>query len=104
MTECASHELFSSYPVMFAARGAIVAHFRCTVLLLPSGTSKVRERSLAALILGPRERDSPDGEAAENASKKGSHSVLTSLIGQRPSNTDLFVFSRTLLPSALGSF
>lgn len=43
VTECASHELLSSYPVMFAARGAIVAHFRCTVLLLPSGTSKVRK-------------------------------------------------------------
>lgn len=42
VTECASHELLSSYPVMFAGRGSIVAHFRCTVLLLPSGTSKVR--------------------------------------------------------------
>ncbi|CAM9944032.1 unnamed protein product, partial [Ectocarpus fasciculatus] len=41
VVECASHELLSSYPVMFAARGSIVAHFRCTVLLLPSGTSKV---------------------------------------------------------------
>ncbi|CAM9694725.1 unnamed protein product [Hapterophycus canaliculatus] len=41
VTECASHELLSSYPVMFAARGSVVAHFRCTVLLLPSGTSKV---------------------------------------------------------------
>lgn len=41
VTECASHELLSSYPVMFASRGSVVAHFRCTVLLLPSGTSKV---------------------------------------------------------------
>ncbi|CAM9175858.1 unnamed protein product [Pylaiella littoralis] len=41
VTECASHELLSSYPVMFAGRGSTVAHFRCTVLLLPSGTSKV---------------------------------------------------------------
>lgn len=45
VTECASHDLLSSYPVMFAGRGAIVAHFRCTVLLLPSGTSKVRHSS-----------------------------------------------------------
>lgn len=40
--ECASHELLASYPVVFAQRGAKVAHFRFTVLLLASGTSKVR--------------------------------------------------------------
>lgn len=42
VVECASHDLLSSYPVVFAQRGAKVAHFRFTVLLLPSGTSKVR--------------------------------------------------------------
>ncbi|CAM9980480.1 unnamed protein product [Ascophyllum nodosum] len=41
VVECASHELLTSYPVMFSQRGAVNAHFRCTVLLLPSGTSKV---------------------------------------------------------------
>lgn len=42
VVECASHELLTSYPVMFAHRGETVAHFKCTVLLLASGTSKVR--------------------------------------------------------------
>eukprot|EP00904_Undaria_pinnatifida_P001487 jgi/Undpi1/11339/HiC_scaffold_30.g13636.m1 len=41
VVECASHDLLTSYPVMFAQRGAKVAHFRFTVLLLASGTSKV---------------------------------------------------------------
>ncbi|CAM9244193.1 unnamed protein product [Sphacelaria rigidula] len=41
VVECASHELLTSYPVMFAHRGDTVAHFKCTVLLLASGTSKI---------------------------------------------------------------
>lgn len=50
VVECASHELLASYPVVFAQRGATVAHFRCTVLLLPSGTSKVRPMQSMPLL------------------------------------------------------
>lgn len=41
VTECVSHGLFTPYPVLHEQKDAMVAHFKCTVLLLPSGTSRV---------------------------------------------------------------
>lgn len=41
ITECVSHGLVTPYPSLNEKTGAKVAHFKCTVLLLPSGTSKV---------------------------------------------------------------
>ncbi|CAN0156857.1 unnamed protein product, partial [Phaeothamnion confervicola] len=42
VVECVKHELMQPYPVMYERAGDIVAHFKFTVLLLPSGTTKVR--------------------------------------------------------------
>ena len=40
VTECMNHGLLTPYPVLHEYSGK-VAHFKCTVLLLPSGTSRV---------------------------------------------------------------
>lgn len=39
--ECVKHDLLHSYPVLAERPGDAVAHFKYTVLLLPSGTAKV---------------------------------------------------------------
>jgi curved DNA binding protein len=41
VTECQAHGLLTPYPVLHEAKEAKVAHFKCTVLLLPSGTARV---------------------------------------------------------------
>lgn len=41
VNECLSHGLLLPYPSLQEKVGEHVAHFKCTVLLLPSGTSKV---------------------------------------------------------------
>jgi len=38
LRECSKHGLLTPYPVLHERKGAKVAHFKCTVLLLPSGT------------------------------------------------------------------
>lgn len=41
VVECVKHDLLSPYPVLWEKPGDLVAHFKFTVLLLPSGTVKV---------------------------------------------------------------
>jgi curved DNA binding protein len=41
VTECVAHGLLTPYPVLHEQKDGLVAHFKCTVLLLPSGTSRV---------------------------------------------------------------
>jgi curved DNA binding protein len=41
VVECQKHELVTPYPVLLEREGSIVVHFKFTVLLLPSGTSRV---------------------------------------------------------------
>lgn len=41
VVECCKHDLFHTYPVLQEKPGDLVAHFKFTVLLLPSGTTKV---------------------------------------------------------------
>lgn len=41
VTECVGHGLLTPYPVLHEQKEAKVAHFKCTVLLLPSGTLRV---------------------------------------------------------------
>jgi len=41
VVECVKHDLLHSYPVLAEKEGELVAHFKYTVLLLPSGTVKV---------------------------------------------------------------
>lgn len=41
VTECVTHGLLIPYPSLHEKPGAHVAHFKCTVLLLPSGTCRI---------------------------------------------------------------
>merc|ERR1712008_472825 len=41
VTECVARGLLTPYPSLFEKKGEHVAHFKCTVLLLPSGTTRV---------------------------------------------------------------
>jgi len=41
VTECVTHGLLIPYPSLHEKPAAHVAHFKCTVLLLPSGTSRI---------------------------------------------------------------
>jgi curved DNA binding protein len=45
ITECVNHGLLTPYPILHEYSGK-VAHFKCTVLLLPSGTSRVTGLSM----------------------------------------------------------
>lgn len=41
ITECVAHGLLTPYPSLHEKPGCYVAHFKCTVLLLPGGTKRV---------------------------------------------------------------
>ncbi|CAK9091808.1 ERBB-3 BINDING PROTEIN 1 (StEBP1) [Durusdinium trenchii] len=41
VVECLKHNLLHAYPVLFEKSGDLVAHFKFTVLLLPTGTVKI---------------------------------------------------------------
>ncbi|CAI5741351.1 unnamed protein product [Peronospora destructor] len=41
VVECVKHDLLQAYPILEARPGDKVAHFKVTVLLLPSGTTKI---------------------------------------------------------------
>lgn len=74
ITECVSHGLLAPYPSLHEKAGAKVAHFKCTVLLLPSGTSKVTGLPLPSYFKTDKEPDEETAkvlkEIAEKAAKK----------------------------------
>ena len=41
VVECVKHDLLQEYPVLYERSDAYVAHFKFTVLLLPSGTNVI---------------------------------------------------------------
>jgi len=41
VVECQKHELVTSYPVLFEREGDKIVHFKFTLLLLPSGTTRI---------------------------------------------------------------
>lgn len=41
LTECLQHQLLQPYPIIYEKEGEIVAQFKYTVLLLPSGVSRI---------------------------------------------------------------
>jgi len=43
VVECEKHELVTPYPVLVEKDGALVVHFKFTVLILPSGTVRVAD-------------------------------------------------------------
>mmetsp|Transcript_41746 Transcript_41746/g.42352 ORF Transcript_41746/g.42352 Transcript_41746/m.42352 type:complete len:406 (-) Transcript_41746:291-1508(-) len=61
ITECVAHALLTPYPSLHERLGAKVAHFKCTVLLLPSGTSRVTGLTLPDYFKSEKQ---PDEETA----------------------------------------
>jgi len=74
ITECVSHGLLTPYPVLQEKHDMSVAHFKCTVLLLPSGTVKVTGLSLPSYFKTEKNPDDETakilGELADIAAKK----------------------------------
>jgi curved DNA binding protein len=73
LNECMSHGLVQPYPVLHDFSG-IVAHFKCTVLLLPSGTTRVTGLELPPYFTTSVEPDEETArilkELEEEATKK----------------------------------
>ena len=73
VTECVAHGLLTPYPSLHEKTGK-VAHFKCTVLLLPSGTSRVTGLDLPAYFTTTKEPDEETkrvlGEIADAAARK----------------------------------
>jgi curved DNA binding protein len=61
LTECINHMLLTPYPSLHEYTGK-VAHFKCTVLLLPSGTTRVTGLSLPEYFTTDKQ---PDEETAK---------------------------------------
>ena len=57
VTECVSHGLLTPYPVLHEQKNAKVAHFKCTVLLLPSGTTRVTGLDVPAYFTTDKKPD-----------------------------------------------
>ncbi|KAL3756993.1 hypothetical protein ACHAWU_007020 [Discostella pseudostelligera] len=62
VTECLAHGLLTPYPVLHEQRDAYVAHFKCTVLLLPSGSVRVTGLELPTYFKTDK---TPDEETAK---------------------------------------
>ena len=80
VTECLAHGLLTPYPVLHEARDAYVAHFKCTVLLLSSGSVRVTGLELPAYFKTEKQPDEETAKllaeveelAAKKAKKKAS--------------------------------
>jgi len=74
ITECVAHHLLIPYPSLHEKLDAKVAHFKCTVLLLPSGTTKVTGLDLPSYFGTDKQPDEETAavlaEIAEKAAKK----------------------------------
>mmetsp|Transcript_6185 Transcript_6185/g.13419 ORF Transcript_6185/g.13419 Transcript_6185/m.13419 type:complete len:404 (+) Transcript_6185:134-1345(+) len=74
VTECVSHGLLTPYPVLHEQKDAKVAHFKCTVLLLPSGTARVTGLDIPEYFKTDKQPDEETQkvltELAEIAAKK----------------------------------
>lgn len=62
VTECVAKGLLTPYPSLFERKGEYVAHFKCTVLLLPSGTSRVTGLDLPEYLKTDKEPDEETGK------------------------------------------
>lgn len=74
VTECLAHGLLAHYPVLNERTDAKIAHFKCTVLLLPSGTTRVTGLELPGYFVTTKEADEETkvllAELEEIAAKK----------------------------------
>lgn len=72
--ECVAHGLLTPYPCLHEKAGEKVAHFKCTVLLLPSGTSRVTGLDMPEYFKTDKTPDEETGKVlaaiAEKAAKK----------------------------------
>ena len=77
LTECVNHGLLAPYPSLHEHSGK-VAHFKCTVLLLPSGTARVTGLDMPSYFKTKAEPDEDtkkvldelEAEAAKRAARK----------------------------------
>jgi curved DNA binding protein len=74
ITECTNHGLVTPYPSLTEKADAKVAHFKCTVLLLPSGTTQVTGLTLPSYFKTDKTLDEESAkimkEIEEKAAKK----------------------------------
>jgi len=70
VTECVRHELLQPYPVLYERTGEFVAHFKFTVLLLPSGTTKVTGLPLPDFVSSEAQVDEATQAILNTSSKK----------------------------------
>jgi hypothetical protein len=54
VVECVNHGLLHQYPVLSERDGSFVAHFKFTILLLPSGVSKATGLTLPATVVSAK--------------------------------------------------
>lgn len=77
LPECQKHGLLIPYPVLMEHSG-VVAHFKCTVLLLPSGTARVTGLDMPSYFTSEKQLDEEtaalvkrlEEEAAKKAARK----------------------------------
>jgi len=93
VTECVSHGLLIPYPSLHEKPGTNVAHFKCTVLLLPSGTARIsglelpdyfktdktpdEESAKVLAILKEEEEKRAKKKASKSKRKKKKHGAAT---------------------------
>jgi curved DNA binding protein len=70
ITECISHGLVTPYPSLHEKAGTKVAHFKCSVLLLPSGTSKVTGLELPSYFKTDKQADEETAKILEEIAVK----------------------------------
>jgi hypothetical protein len=68
--ECTDHNLLSAYPVFNERDGVFVAHFKCTVLLMPNGTKKVTGLDLPAYFTTDKTLDEENQKLLDEIREK----------------------------------
>jgi len=72
ITECVNHGLLMPYPSLVEKNDAKVAHFKCTVLLLPSGTNKVTGLPMPSYFKTEKEPDEETAQILKDIAEKES--------------------------------
>ncbi|KAI2507093.1 Proliferation-associated protein [Fragilaria crotonensis] len=89
IAECILHNLVTPYPSLHEHSGK-VAHFKCTVLLLPSGTTRVTGLDLPAYFTTTKEPDEATAavlkELADAADKKAKKKAAKKKKGKKTEN------------------
>lgn len=70
ITECVSHGLVTPYPSLHEKQGTKVAHFKCSVLLLPSGTLRVTGLDLPPYFKTDKQPDEETAKILEEIAAK----------------------------------